>query len=291
LADRTIGTVLTVSRAKIALAFLASVALELILACAPGQKGVTLEREAGPGPSELIAKAGNSSAELRWKTNRGPDAVVQGYNIYVSGSPILSGPEDVMVPSGLKPVNSSPYPGDTDPSTDYETYQLGDLTNGESYYVVVTTVYPGPAESKPSNQVEIIPRPQGDFSLTTSLSGEQSGYSFREQKSVRSDDLKTDLYLTEIGGKLFVASPDRISSVLRSTRFYNLGKTGELSDVRIVELKMRSQDKLQVTPGEIFLLQDANDCYALAKFDSVDDVSGDVGISFIYQTRPKALTF
>lgn len=280
------------SGAKLSLAaFPMLLLLLLLLSCAPKQKGEMLERIAGPGPSELTAQAGNGSAELRWQTNRGPDAVVLGYNIYLSDSPILSGRNDRALPSGLKPTNESPYPGDTDPSTDFETYQLGDLTNGVSYYIVVTTVYPGPTESEPSNQIELIPRPQGSFTLTTSLSGEQSGYSFREQKSVRSDDLKNDVYLTEIGGKLYIASPSRIDNVLRSTRFYNLGRTGELSEVRIVELKMRGQDKLQATPGEIFLLQDANDCYALAKFDSVNISAGSVQISFIYQTRPKALTF
>jgi hypothetical protein len=290
--EMTRGAVALVSHARLSLAAFATLLFFLVsLSCAPKQKGGVIGREAGPGPSELTAQAGNGSAELRWKTNRGPDAVVLGYNIYVSDSPILSGPNDAELPSGIRPFNDSPYPGDTDPSTDYETYQLSSLSNGESYYVVVTTAYPGPVESRPSNQVEVIPRPQGNFTLTTSLSGDESGYSFREQKTVPSDDLANDLYLADIGGKLYVASPNRISSVLRSTRFYKLGKTGELGDVRIVELKMRGEDKLQAAPGEIFLLQDANDCYALAKFDSVDDSAGSVRISFIYQTRPKALTF
>jgi hypothetical protein len=262
----------------------------VFLSCAPAEKE-PIRVEAGPSPSELEADLTGGGADLKWKTNRDESTLIQGYNIYVSEQPLYQPGGEKSVPDDLSPVNDTPYPGDVDPGYDFETYELRGLENGKIHYVAVTTLYSGDVESQPTNQIEIIPRPEGTFVLNSSFSGEQDGYSFQRQQSVATDDLDNDIYLTTIDEDLYVASPSRIDYVLRETSFYDIGRKGSLDEVRVGELKTRPSEKLKVEEGLIFLLQDADDCYALVKFDIADPEARRVVSSYIYQSKPNALRF
>lgn len=264
--------------------------LALLLSCAPQQQIVTLP-EVVTGPSQLEGRPTAGGADLLWKTNRAEGVVLQGYNIYVSRTPVLTSGGQPQLLGDLTPLNDLPYPGDTDPDHAYETFKLRGLDNGERYYVCVTTIDYEGKESAPSNQVEIVPRPEGSFTLTELFSGDNDGYSFRRQQTVETDDLDNDLYLTEIENRLYLASPDRIDGVLRQSEFFPLGRDTDPDQINLDELEMRGVDKVEIGSGAVFLLQDADDCYALVKCESVDVVTLEAQFSFIYQPKPNAPLF
>lgn len=263
----------------------------MLLSCAPAAKTSPEAREAGPGPTNLRAEVFHQRANLYWDTNRGPKDVIMGFNIYVSDVPVLGTPNEKELRAKLKSVTGDPYPGALSGNVATESYGLENLKNGQSYYVFVTTVYPGGVESAPSNEIEVIPRPSGTITLAPSFSGPHSGFSFRRLEYVYTDDLNNDIYLTEINGLPHVASPNRIDNVLRATKFYRLGIRGSLEDAKVTELRTKPDDALQVVPGQIIVLEDADSCYALVRFDSLNRDTGELTLSFIYQAKPKTLRF
>lgn len=241
-----------------------------------------------PAPSNLTAMPFHQRANLTWNTNRAENSVIMGYNIYLWSERNASSTQ-----SGgrFELVNSQPYAGDTNPDFVRESYPLNNVDNGVLYRVYVTTLYPGNVESLPSDTVEVIPRPEGSFTLHESFKGNESGFSFRKLKSVPTDDLDNDIYLATINGNLFVASPRRIDIVMRESKFFRLGRYAGLNEVRLTELKGKPDNVEPVHFGEVFLLQDQDLCFVLARFDSVDVVSKLVKVSFIYQPRPTTLKF
>ena len=247
--------------------------------------------KAGPAPTNLRTESFHRRANLYWETNRDRSDVIMGFNIYVSEQPVLGTPDEVTLRAGLKPYTESPYPGATSGDVATESFGLDGLTNGTSYFVFVPTLYPGGVESPPSNQVEVITRPSGTFVLAPLFSGPKSGFSFKTLKHVYSNDLANDLYLTEINNLPHLASPHRIDNVLRETKFFRLSKRGSLNEITINELQVRPDDIMPVYLGEIFVLQDADNCYALVRLDTLDRETGELTLSFIYQAKPKTLRF
>jgi hypothetical protein len=265
--------------------------LVTLCGCAPQKRQEPPPPITGPQPTNLRADVGHRSAELIWDTNRERLTPIMGFNIYVSREPLLSSGSKSEVTAGLEPVNDVPYPGAVGGEIAVESYTLDSLENGESYYAFVTTVFPGNFESEPTNEIEIVPRPEGSFVLETGLGGERSGFSFKQGRSVPATDLSNDIYLTQIDRNYYVASPARIDNVLRIARFYRLDKTGDLSDIRIRELKAAPSDRLKVNEGEVFVIEDADHSYALVRFDNLHLAAGELTLSYIYQTKPRTLRF
>jgi hypothetical protein len=263
----------------------------LTLACAPAAKTPIASDKAGPAPTNLRTESFHQRANLYWDTNRDRSDAIMGFNIYVSNQPVLDTPNEAKLRAELKPYTDSPYPGATSGNVATESFGLERLTNGESYFVFVTTLYPGGVESAPSNQVEVIARSSGTVILAPSFSGPKSGFSFKNLEYVYSNDLANDLYLTEINGLPHLASPHRIDNVLRETRFFRLSRRGSLEEATITELKIQPDDVLPIYLGEIFVLQDADNCYALVHLDTLDRETGELTLSFIYQAKPNTLRF
>jgi hypothetical protein len=198
-------------------------AILMFCSCGPSrQPAVDITKYEGVFPTELTAEVGHEQSKLRWRTNRG-NAPIMGYNIYLSENRVVdSGSSSGTLAEGIGPANTGVYPGDTDPSTDYETFIAMDLTDGSRYYAAVTIVYSGGAESPPSNMIEFICHPSGEFSLKQRYSGERDGYSFSRADYVASDDLENYIYYVQIGGDDYLLSPSRLDDVLKSVKFYPL---------------------------------------------------------------------
>jgi hypothetical protein len=265
----------------------------VVISCGPKPAPVIVpeakpEPRGYPAPTELTARPFHQRVNLAWKTNRSENSVIMGYNIYIANEKNSS----PAAPEGtFERVSNEPYPGDTDPDYARESFALEPVENGVRYRVYVTTLYPGNVESRSSDTVEVIPRPEGSFTLYDSFKGNQSGYSFKKLRSVPTDDLDNDIYLATINGNLFVASPKRIEIVLRQSKFFRLGRYASLDVVRLAELKDKPDNVEQAHNGEVFLLQDQDLCFALLRFDSVDIGKKIVKCSFIYQPRPETLKF
>ena len=220
-------------------------------------------------------------------TNRAENTIISGYNIYLWNEKDASDTTN----NGFRRINPELYPGDTDADIASESYPLEGVDNGVIYRVYVTTVYPDGMESARSNVVEAIPRPEGSFTLRESFKGNESGYSMRKMKSVPTDDLDNDIYLANIKGALWVASPQRINVVLRQTEFYGLSDRTSFEAASPKSLTGKPDNALPISNNLMFVLQDQDKCYALLRVDLIDPEEKTAKISFIYQPRPETLVF
>jgi hypothetical protein len=229
-------------------------AILMFCSCGPSrQPAVDITKYEGVFPTELTAEVGHEQSKLRWRTNRG-NAPIMGYNIYLSENRVVdSGSSSGTLAEGIGPANTGVYPGDTDPSTDYETFIAMDLTDGSRYYAAVTIVYSGGAESPPSNMIEFICHPSGEFSLKQRYSGERDGYSFSRADYVASDDLENYIYYVQIGGDDYLLSPSRLDDVLKSVKFYPL-KIITIEDQFETPTKPGA-DKIMIHKGDACLLR------------------------------------
>ncbi len=193
----------------------------LVTSCGPSrQPEADIAKIQKVAPSELSAEVGHERALLRWKTNRG-DALITGYNIYLSDQSVTN-PTGTSVGENARRINDNVYPGDTDPDTEYETFEATDLVDGQRYYCTLTTVYLGNVESPPSNMTEFICHPSGECSLRQRYSGERDGYSFEQAEYVESDDTRNQIYYALIGGEDYLLSPSRLDSTLEPVMFHSL---------------------------------------------------------------------
>jgi hypothetical protein len=238
-------------------------------------------------PTELTARPFHKRIDIVWKTNRTESTVISGYYIYLWSEK----DETDKTFRVFRRVNSEPYPGDTDSDISHESYSIEDVNDGMIYRVYVTTAYPDGRESARSNAVEVIPRPEGSFTLRESFKGNESGFSFCKMKSVPTDDLDNDIYLASIKGTLSVASPQRINVVLRQSGLYGLSEYSSLEATSPIYLEGLPQNAIPISNQMVFVLQDQDKCYALLCIDSLDPKEKTAKISFIYQTRPQTLVF
>jgi hypothetical protein len=238
-------------------------------------------------PTELTARPFYKRVNLAWKTNRTEYTAISGYNIYLWDERDVSDTTN----GGFQRINPEPYPGDTDGDIARESYPLEGVDNGVIYRAYVTTAYPDGTESARSNIVKVIPRPEGSFTLRESFRGNESGFSLRKIKSVPTDDPDNDIYLANINGALWVASPQRISVVLRQSKFYSLSEYSSLELTSPDSLRRRPDNALRISNNVMFVLQDQDRCYALLCVDSVDPKEKIVKVSYIYQPRPETLVF
>ncbi len=107
----------------------------------------TLTRTSGGPPrppTGLVATAGNGSASLSWSAA----TAATSYDLYFARQ------------SGVTPANYTTLPGGARVTSVSSPYVLTGLTNGTTYYVVVTAVGPG-GESAVSNEVTVTPSASG----------------------------------------------------------------------------------------------------------------------------------
>lgn len=231
-------------------------------------------------PTDLRAELGNLSATLRWTTNQPENRVISGYHLYIAAAG-----------DSLVAISPLPYPGDDNPDHAVESYKAEPLVAGTEYRAFVTTIYPGGIETAPTDTIRFVARPQGTFQLRESYKGKDSGFSFHRRESVTTDDLDNDIYLAVIRGSLYLASPNRIDNVLRTTGLFPLHTRQPLSKLQVIERPLQPQPTFPIAENEVVLALDQSGCYALLRIESIDRVDRIVTISYIYQTRPNLLRF
>ena len=257
----------------------------VICSCGPSrQPAVDISRYEGVFPTELTAEVGHEQSKLRWRSNRG-SAPIMGYNIYLSENRVLdSGSSSAILVEGLSPVNTRAYPGDTDPSTDYETFIATDLVDGVTYYATVTVVYSGGAESPPSKMIEFVCHTSGEFSLKQRYSGERDGYSFSRSAYVASDDLDNYIYYAQIGEEDYLLSPSRLDDVLKSVKFFPSSIT-TIKD-RFQPPTGQGADKIKIRKGDGCLLLTEAGQYAKIIVNDLSGSGNEREVSLEYSFMP-----
>ncbi len=244
-------------------------------------------------PQRLTVRAGDNKALLKWETNCPRGVILSGYNIYVLKDSLSR--KDLQSDFGrrLKPYNSEPYPGDTNPESGFETITINNLQNGTDYYFLVRTVFPDGMMSEFSNQVDAIGRPEGEFVLAFRYSGLNDGFSFVRGQNVRADASANDLYFFEKDGFSFLASPSRLNGFLRKSKFYSLGKTSDIYQYPKFDIDIPSDEKIPILAGESYLIKTADGNYVKIRIEEITGKDRDkvLRIKYIYQTIKNLIRF
>jgi hypothetical protein len=212
-------------------------------------------------PTDLSVDVSSGKLTAAWKKQG--TGLIGGYNIYISQTPL-----DGHYPDSVKPFNTSPYPGDTNPEDSLETFNAEGLTDGVKYFVSVRVLYPDGTSSAPSNEVVAICGFRGEIELAVRFSGENDGFCFGAGKAVRADDPANDLYLFTKDKTDYLASPSRLGGFLRESRMVQLSVMGRFIQLRESIQKLSAtptEEKVAVKPGHWILIRTADSTHALVQ--------------------------
>ena len=236
-------------------------------------------------PKNLSAQSGDGKLFLKWDTNCPDSILLSGYNVYLLKNPLDKKYFSAEIPQSIKPFNDSPYPGDTDPNSKFETIEIERLDNAVEYFVTVRTVFPDGRLSPASNEVSAICRPEGEFSLAFRYADLNDGFSFEKGKSVRADASDNDIYFYEKDGFDFFASPHRLNGFLRQSGFYSLGKTNDIYQYPKLEIDFPAVEKIPVIVGESYLVETADKNFVKLRIEEASgtDKERKLKIKYVYQ--------
>ena len=165
---------------------------------------------------DLAVDVNDRTMTVSWSVSG--DALIVGYNIYITDEPLVGKYPDGNYPDHIEPFNHTPFAGDTDPSDGIEHFDALGLENGRQYYVSVRVVNADRSLSRPSEEQAAICGPRGEITLLTRFTGDNDGFSFTLNKHVRADAVENDLYFYSKDGVDYLASPSRLDGFLRATR-------------------------------------------------------------------------
>ena len=223
--------------------------IAIIAGCGPEE--MADESGVGRDQFDLKVEPGNKKMTISWKPQR--SALIAGYNIYISDSPINQRSHGTVPPSNAEPFNSTPFPGDTNPDDGVEVFIAEGLDNGVRYYVSVRVVYPDGVFSEPSAEIPVVCGPRGEIELSVRYRSDHDGYSFEEDAYVRADATGNDLYYYSKDGVDYLASPVRLDGFLKSNRLLVLSCKGSLVDVSVCAVeqgRVPADDRVAITKGD-----------------------------------------
>ncbi len=264
------------------------------ISCGPPKPKPVVEVPPQCIPSNLTVTPGDHTLLLRWDTNCPDSIILSGYNIYVLPYPIYDSLHNFILPDSIQPVNTLPYPGDTNPEDSYETMSLTDLKNGVEYFVTVRTVFPDRTVSASSNEVSAFCRPEGEFTLDMRFVDEHDGFIFAKGEYARADSDKNDILYYRAGTTDYISSPWRLNGYNRKTFFYALGKTKDIYQYDSLDLADENPvDKMPIFPGESYLVKTADNCYAKIRVENTvgENRERKVHFRYIYMPTPNLMRF
>ena len=239
-------------------------------------------------PAELTVEPGHQRMTVSWK--RIGDGLISGYNIYISDEPLTRNSLPLALADSAVPFNSSPYPGDTDPTDGVERFEAEGLVNGRKYYVTIRVIYPDRSLSRPSNEVMAVCGPRGEISLVARFAGENDGLAITTGQFVRADAPENDLYFYSKDGVDYLASPSRLGGYTNQSLFDKLVlKRGGWDSIRRQLGQYRpnaTEDKLAIKPGDWILLKRTDNSYAVINIVRFDGAGRDRKVRLFYAYCP-----
>lgn len=234
----------------------------LLIACGP-KTGVDLSEVNLCNPHSLkIDSTGSHYTRIAWNPGCPGIRIMQGFNIYLSPTPIVSQYSGRSLPESIKPYNAELYPGDPEGNEKYETFEIKNISLAEKYYAHIRVVNSDGTLSLPSNEIEIVQMPQGIINLGSSYSGNNDGFSFEKDSYCGTDDIENDLYFYTKDGIDYLCSPARISAVNRANKIYPAGQGESLGDVSKITSRGESSEKIAMSPGSIFVIETEDGYFA-----------------------------
>ncbi len=256
----------------------------LMAGCGPSKKTAD-EAGADCVPYGVQVEVDSELAVVGFKSDC--EQLISGYNIYVSRQPLVQQYSGASLPGDIEPHNHPVFPGDTNTEDDAETYEADGLENGVRYFVHVRTVFPGGELSPPSSEVDIVPGPRGEMTLSVRYKSEQDGFSFVRDEYVRADNVDNDLYFYTLEGNDFLASPDRLG-FLRTTKLRVLPHEGTLDEVttELAGQPVPDQERVVVEKGDWVQILTEDGTFALVQVQEISGSGDDRSIRMFYAYSP-----
>ncbi len=186
------------------------------------------------------------------------EGAIGGYNIYVSKHSLVSSAGPLFDSSLAEPINTTPFPGDTDPDDGIEHFVARSLENGVVYYVSVRVVFPDGLMSKFSNEVLAVCGPRGEIELGIRYQGGEDGYSFNGNRYVSADDVENDLYFFSKEGVDYLCSPKRLNGFLKDNHLMILPYRHDNYDKVAAQLSGSGieaiNEQVEIVPGDWVLI-------------------------------------
>jgi hypothetical protein len=262
----------------------------LLIACKPKQ---------GPGeytngayPYDLKLEVDNGMIDVAWKKHG--EALVSGYNIYLSEQSLQDKYPEGNYPKDSKPFNSTVFPGDTNPDDGVEHFIAEGLTNGMMYYVSVSVVNPDQTLSMATEELSAVPAPKGEITLAARFGGKNDGYAFFKDEFVSADHVDNDIYYYSRRGKHYLASPTRLDGFLRDSKLVLLPLEGDYANIRgqITEQDyIPSDDRIEVNEGDWVLLSTADSRFVLIQVRKLSSDGKDTSLFFAVSGLPENVFF
>ena len=201
-----------------------------------------------------LEKTANNYALIAWDPGCPGARIMRGFNIYLSPAPLTEKYPGPDLPSSIRPFNIDLYPGDTTGDPHRETYECENIENAIIYYAHVRAVYNDNSLSAPTNEIEIVSYPQGEFELAVFYSGSDDGFSFAQNRNCRTNAIENDLYFYHKDGVDYLCSPSRLGPVNRSTKIYP-GRGGvSLDDLPAAIGGSQPVEKTEIRLNDVFLI-------------------------------------
>jgi len=258
----------------------------LLISCGPPTQMDTGESKRCLPRSLSLEKTANNYALIAWDPGCSGTRIMRGFNIYLSSTPLVKKYPGAELPSSIEPFNVEIYPGDTVGDPDRETYECEDIENAVIYYAHVRAVYNDNSLSAPTNEIEIISYPQGEFSLAVSYSGSNDGFSFFQNSHCRTNDIENDLYFYHKDGVDYLCSPARLGPVNRSTKIYPGRKDSSLDDLLSAVDKKQPVEKAELRLNDVFLIITEDGYPARLQVTDINGNGEDRVVKFEYIYRP-----
>ena len=226
------------------------IAILLVLGGCKGSPKPPAETATACSIDNLRVDVNNKTMTVSWTDNCG--RLISGYNIYISEDPLVATYPDASIPESIEPHNTTPYPGDTDPSDPRVFYEAERLENGVKYYVSVRVVYGDQSLSEPSEEVVAVCAPRGQVELGVRYSDNADGFSFVDGNYVDADATTNDIYFYSANGEDFLASPIRLG-FLKDNKLRKLSYAGDIDEVAAgvtTDTEYPTNDKVQVEAGD-----------------------------------------
>lgn len=214
-----------------------------------------------PVPTNLQITAADRQANLIWELDKEPDQYALGYNVYVDTKTLRHlTANQLPSPRATWP----PYQLDSDTVNSWTNYHLKNLKNGTRYFVHVRVTGANARISYPSNEVMIVPRPEGHFKLYEVSSNHYSAFDFSEQKELSSTDQQADIVYDARKGVGMLMSPHLRRDGLRKTGITDMKDLvpfDQLTNIEDGALDTFNEESLAVV-GHTIVIKTADDHYA-----------------------------
>jgi len=202
-------------------------------------------------PYDLSVEVDSGNMLLKWK--RDCPRTISGYNIYISEK--LLGPDYgyKQIPDEIRPHNSQPFPGDTNPDDGIEIYEADGLKDGVKYYVSARIILPNGVQSRPTNEQMVDCGPSGEIELSIRFKSEQDGFSFGKEEFIRADNEENDLVYSNVEGVDYLSSPIKLNGFLKDIKLKPLPFSGGFEAVKAKAKTLDStpsDDRLAVITGD-----------------------------------------